>query len=104
MMNENAFVQFWGGMRKAEGEGEEERRLRKGGGGLGGNEESDSEEEEGEEGGGKGDLMGMAKKIDLREIEAVLKVSFSWGSGSKDLRRRRRFLLLFSEERREGGK
>lgn len=75
MMGENAFVQFWGGMRKAEGEGEEERRLRRGGGGLGGNEESDSEEEEGEEGGGKGDMLGMAKKIDLREIEAVLKVS-----------------------------
>lgn len=81
MMNENAFVQFWGGMRKAEGEGEEERRLRKGGGGLGGNEESDSEEEEGEEGGGKGDLMGMARKIDLREIEAVLKVSLFGSCG-----------------------
>ena len=48
------------------------------GGGIGGNEEDDDDEVEGgegEEGGGKADLTGMAAKIDLREIEAVLRVS-----------------------------
>lgn len=74
MLGENSFVKFWGGLQKKRTETEEERRKRKGGG-VGGNESSDSEEDEGEEGGGKADLAGMAKQIDLEQIERVLSVS-----------------------------
>ena len=64
MLGENAFLEFWGRMSKAES-GEE-------GTGIPGVEEEEGEEGEG--GGGKADLKKLAKSIDIEEAATVLKV------------------------------
>lgn len=67
MLSENAFVEFWGRLGKIGGEGVN--------GGV--KAEDDGDEEEGEGGGGRADMKQLAKSIDLREMEKVLKVSLS---------------------------
>lgn len=68
MLGENAFVEFWGRLGKIGGEGVN--------GGVKADDNDD--EEEGEGGGGRADMKVLAKSIDLREMEKVLKViSFS---------------------------
>jgi hypothetical protein len=64
MLGENAFVEFWGRLAKMGGEGVN--------GGVKADE--DGEEDEGEGGGGKADMKALAKTIDLREMQKVLKV------------------------------
>jgi heat shock protein beta len=64
MLGENAFVEFWGRLGKIGGEG------------VNGGVKADEfeEEDEGEGNGGKADMKALAKSIDLREMEKVLKV------------------------------
>jgi transcription elongation regulator 1 len=64
MLGENSFVEFWGGMRKKVVD-EQASKLK---------EDEDREEGEGLGDGGAADLVGMAGKIDLNEIKAVLRV------------------------------
>lgn len=66
MLGENAFVEFWGRLGKIGGEGVE-----------GGVAAEDLGEDEGEGGGGKVDMKALAKNVDLKEMERVLKVSNS---------------------------
>lgn len=63
MLHENSYVEFWGRLRNMGGEGA--------GGGVKADELG---EDEGEGGGGKADMKALAKTIDIREIEKVLKV------------------------------
>lgn len=65
MLHENAFVEFWGRLGKIGGEGVE--------GGVKADDE-DLPEDEGEGGGGRVDMKVLAKSVDLREMEKVLKV------------------------------
>lgn len=65
MLGENAFVEFWGRLGKIGGEGVE-----------GGVAADDLGEDEGEGGGGKVDMKALAKNVDTKEIERVLKVYF----------------------------
>ncbi|CDZ98049.1 Transcription factor CA150 [Phaffia rhodozyma] len=67
LLKENAFVGFWAGLKNKE-ESKKEKAI-----GLEEGYEEDEEDEEGDEGGGKANLKEMASKIDLREIESVLK-------------------------------
>lgn len=62
MLSENAFVEFWGRLGKIGGEGVE-----------GGVAADDIGEDEGEGGGGKVDMKVLAKNVDLKEMERVLK-------------------------------
>lgn len=62
MLGENAFVEFWGRLGKIGGEGVE-----------GGVAADDLGEDEGEGGGGKVDMKALAKNVDLKEMERVLK-------------------------------
>ena len=66
MLSENAFLEFWGRMGKASGDG------------VGGSASvpDEDEDEEGDGGGGKADLKKLAQAIDMAEIEKVLKVIF----------------------------
>lgn len=64
MMGENAFVEFWGRLSKMGGEGVN--------GGVKADDYGD--EDEGEEGGGKADMKALAKNIDIRDVEKVLRV------------------------------
>ena len=64
MLGENAFIEFWGRVQKIGGEGVD--------GGVKADDGDDSDEGEG--GGGRADLKELAKSIDVREIERVLKV------------------------------
>lgn len=69
MLGENAFVEFWGRLRKMQEEGD-----RKGAQGM--NVEVAADDLAGEEGDAeKVDLKTLAKNIDVREIERVLKVN-----------------------------
>lgn len=68
MLDENAFVEFWGRVRKMSEEKEGGMKVEVGAEDLAG-----EEEEEGEN--GKIDLKALAKSVDVREIERVLKVS-----------------------------
>jgi heat shock protein beta len=63
MLAENAFIEFWGRLMKIGGEGVD-----------GGVKADDLGEDEGEGGGGKVDMKVLAKKVDLEEMEKVLKV------------------------------
>lgn len=71
MLGENAFVEFWGRLGKIGGEGVE--------GGVSGGVATDDlgEEEEGAEGVQRVDMKALAKNVDLKEMERVLKVKFS---------------------------
>lgn len=76
MLQENSFVKFWGRVGKM-GVVEDEEKVR-----LGkvvfGDEQGDTgadETEEGEGGGGKADLKSLAKGVDVKEMERVLRVS-----------------------------
>ncbi|TFK55688.1 hypothetical protein OE88DRAFT_1731350 [Heliocybe sulcata] len=62
MLHENAFVEFWGRLKNIGGEGVE-----------GGVKADEGEEGEGEGGGGTADMKALARTIDIREIEKVLK-------------------------------
>ncbi|KAK0486950.1 hypothetical protein EDD18DRAFT_1192549 [Armillaria luteobubalina] len=62
MLSENSFVEFWGRLGKIGGEGVE-----------GGVKADDTGEDEGEGGGGKVDMKALAKNVDVREMEKVLK-------------------------------
>ncbi|KZT24521.1 HSP90-domain-containing protein [Neolentinus lepideus HHB14362 ss-1] len=62
MLHENAFVEFWGRLKNMGGEGVE-----------GGVKADPVEEGEGEGGGGTADMKALARTIDIREIENVLK-------------------------------
>lgn len=62
MLGENAFVEFWGRLGKIGGEGVD-----------GGVAADDLGEDEGEGGGGKVDMKTLAKNVDLKEMERVLK-------------------------------
>jgi heat shock protein beta len=64
MLGENAFVEFWGRLGKMGGEGVN--------GGVKADEEG--EEDDGTGGGGKADMKQLAKSIDLKEMQKVLKV------------------------------
>lgn len=70
MLSENAFVEFWGRLGKLEGEGVE-------GGVSGGIATDDLGEEEGVGGIQRVDMKALAKNVDLKEMERVLKASFS---------------------------
>ena len=76
MLKENAFVKFWGRVGKMGViEDEEKARLGKV---VFGDEQGDTgadEMEDGEGGGGKADLKSLAKGIDVKEMERVLRVS-----------------------------
>ena len=76
MLKENSFVKFWGRVGKmGVVEDEEKARLGKV---VFGDEQGDAgadEMEEGEGGGGKADLKSLAKGIDVKEMERVLRVS-----------------------------
>lgn len=63
MLAENSFIEFWGRLTKIGGEGVE-----------GGVKADDIGDDEGEGGGGKVDMKALAKKVDLEEMEKVLKV------------------------------
>ncbi|TDL16406.1 hypothetical protein BD410DRAFT_844451 [Rickenella mellea] len=62
MLGENAFVEFWGRLSKIGGEGVD-----------GGVKMDEDDTEDGEGGGGKADLKALAKTVDIREMELVLK-------------------------------
>ncbi|KAF7776168.1 hypothetical protein Agabi119p4_4561 [Agaricus bisporus var. burnettii] len=62
MLAENSFIEFWGRLTKIGGEGVE-----------GGVKADDIGDDEGEGGGGKVDMKALAKKVDLEEMEKVLK-------------------------------
>ncbi|KAK0468346.1 Hsp90 protein-domain-containing protein, partial [Desarmillaria tabescens] len=62
MLSENSFVEFWGRLGKIGGEGVD-----------GGVKADDMGEDEGEGGGGKVDMKALAKNVDVREMENVLK-------------------------------
>jgi len=62
MLSENAFVEFWGRLGKIGGDGVD-----------GGVAADDLGEDEGEGGGGKVDMKALAKNVDLKEMERVLK-------------------------------
>nr|GAT59404.1 predicted protein [Mycena chlorophos] len=64
MLAENAFIEFWGKLRKIGGEGVD--------GGVKADDEGRAEDE-GEAGGGKVDMKTLASKVDVGEIERVLK-------------------------------
>lgn len=64
MLSENAFVEFWGRLGKIGGDGVD-----------GGVAAEDLGEDEGEGGGGKVDMKALAKNVDLKEMERVLKAS-----------------------------
>ncbi|EIM85639.1 uncharacterized protein STEHIDRAFT_140208 [Stereum hirsutum FP-91666 SS1] len=64
MLRENSFVQFWAGLGKMGGEGVEGGVKR---------DETGVGEDEGEAGGGNVDMKALAKSVDIREIEKVLK-------------------------------
>ncbi|CAK5262727.1 unnamed protein product [Mycena citricolor] len=64
MLAENAFIEFWGKLRKIGGEGVD--------GGVKADEEG-MNEDEGAGGGGKVDMKVLAKSVDVAEIEKVLK-------------------------------
>ncbi|KAI5120418.1 hypothetical protein M0805_006919 [Coniferiporia weirii] len=66
MLDENAFVEFWGRMRKMKEGGEGGMKVDVGAEDLAG-------EGEGDEESGKIDLKALARSIDVREIERVLK-------------------------------
>jgi heat shock protein beta len=66
MLSENAFVEFWGRLGKIGGDGVD-----------GGVAADDLGEDEGEGGGGNVDMKVLAKNVDLKEMERVLKVSDS---------------------------
>lgn len=66
MLNENAFVEFWGRLGKMGGEGID-----------GGVAAEDLGEDEGEAFGGKVDMKALAKNVSLEEIVKVLKVRVS---------------------------
>lgn len=68
MLSENAFVEFWGRLKKMGGEGAD-----------GGVAAEDLGEDEGECFGGKVDMKALAKNVDLEEIIKVLKVRVFWG-------------------------
>ena len=70
MLSENAFVEFWGRLGKLEGEGVE-------GCVSGGIATDDLGEEEGVGGIQRVDMKALAKNVDLKEMERVLKASFS---------------------------
>lgn len=72
MLEENAFLEFWGRMSKVGGEGIE-----------GGVKIEDEDEEGGEGGGGKADMKKLAKQIDEDEFGRVLKVCRSGQSVCK---------------------
>jgi heat shock protein 90kDa beta len=67
MMTENAFVEFWGRFGKIGGEGVN-----------GGVKADDMGEDEGEGGGGKVDMKELAKAVDVREMDKVLRASLSY--------------------------
>lgn len=67
MLTENSFVDFWGRFNKIGGEGVD-----------GGIKADDLGEDEGEGGGGKVDMKTLAKKVDLAEMEKVLRVSLKY--------------------------
>lgn len=69
MLRENSFVQFWAGLGKMGGEGVEGGVKR---------DETGVGEDEGEAGGGNVDMKALAKSVDIREIEKVLKVCFTF--------------------------
>ncbi|TDL21917.1 hypothetical protein BD410DRAFT_723793, partial [Rickenella mellea] len=62
MLGENAFVEFWGRLSKIGGEGVD-----------GGVKMDEDDTEDGEGGGGKADLKTLAKSVDIKEMELVLK-------------------------------
>ncbi|KXN90242.1 Endoplasmin [Leucoagaricus sp. SymC.cos] len=62
MLTENSFVEFWGRLSKIGGDGVD-----------GGVKADDMGEDEGEGGGGKVDMKVLAKKIDLAEMDKVLR-------------------------------
>lgn len=62
MLSENSFVEFWGRLGKIGGEGID-----------GGVKADDMGEDEGEGGGGKVDMKALAKNVDVRDMEKVLK-------------------------------
>ena len=64
MLGENTFVEFWGRLRKVGGEGVE--------GGV--KADGYEDEDEGEGSGGRADMKKLARSVDLREMEKVLKV------------------------------
>ena len=82
MLKENSFVEFWGrfGKMAKRGDLDEPESLEDSKdattGSLGDVKFDDEglEEDEGEGGGGRADLKALAKSIDIREIERVLKV------------------------------
>ena len=84
MLKENSFVKFWGRIGKmGVVEDEEKARLDKV---VFGNEQGDAgvdEMEEGEGGGGKADLKSLARGIDVKEMDRVLRVSN--GCSQRDL-------------------
>ncbi|KAF7332189.1 hypothetical protein MKEN_00099900 [Mycena kentingensis (nom. inval.)] len=63
MLTENAFIEFWGKLRKVGGEGVD--------GGVKADDEGKAEDE-GEGGGGKVDMKALASRVDVAEIEKVL--------------------------------
>lgn len=67
MLNENAFVEFWGRVRKMQESGEGGMKVEVGADDLAGEEDGDDDRE-------KLDLKALAKSIDVQEIERVLKV------------------------------
>lgn len=67
MLNENAFVEFWGRVRKMREENTGGPKLDIGAEDLAGEEDED----------GKVDLKALAKSVDVQEIERVLKVCVS---------------------------
>lgn len=64
MLTENSFVEFWGRLSKIGGEGVD-----------GGVKADNLGEDEGEGGGGKVDMKALARKVNLEEMEKVLRVS-----------------------------
>ncbi|KAG6861602.1 hypothetical protein C0995_014509 [Termitomyces sp. Mi166 len=62
MLGENSFVEFWGRLGKIGGEGVD-----------GGVKADDADGEHGEGGGGKVDMKALAKNVDVKEVEKVLR-------------------------------
>lgn len=93
MLKENSFVKFWGRVGKmGVVEDEEKARLDKV---VFGDEQGDTgadETEEGEGGGGKADLKSLARGIDVKEMDRVLRVSNGYSQRGPTLM----FNVLFS--------
>ena len=70
MLNENSFVEFWGRVRKMQEEKQESEGMKVEVGA-----EDLAGEEDAPEDGQRADLKALAKSVDVREIERVLKVS-----------------------------